>query len=124
MSGVSGRAGMSSPWDPISPGSSRRSSEAGARGAEAGARVADLRGDHGARMSPVMSHHLSKLHKKALVAGTNSSLLQVYKHLFYIYKVVISVCLSVCLIVPGPYLCARILNEKSAFSPVTVFFEK
>ena len=89
MSGVSGRAGMSSPWDPISPGSSRRSSEAGARGAEAGARVADLRGDHGARMSPVMSHHLSKLHKKALVAGTNSSLLQVYKHLFFISRCII-----------------------------------
>ena len=52
-----------SPWDPISPGSSRRSSEAGA-----GA---------GARMSPVVSHHLTKLHKKALAAGTNSSLAQV-----------------------------------------------
>ena len=50
-----------SPWDPISPGSSRRSSEAGA----------------GARMSPVVSHHLTKLHKKALAAGTNSSLAQV-----------------------------------------------
>ena len=50
-----------SPWDPISPGSSRRSSEAGA----------------GARMSPAVSHHLSKLHKKALAAGTNSSLAQV-----------------------------------------------
>ena len=52
---------MQSPgWDPISPGSSRRSSEAG-----------------GARMSPVMSHHLTKLHKKALAAGTTSSLAQV-----------------------------------------------
>ena len=28
-------------------------------------------------MSPVMSHHLTKLHKKALVAGTTSSLAQV-----------------------------------------------
>ena len=51
---------MQSPgWDPISAGSSRRSSEAGAR------------------MSPVMSHHLTKLHKKALAAGTTSSLAQV-----------------------------------------------
>merc|ERR1711892_1295382 len=41
MSAVSGRQNMQSPWDPISPGSSRRSSEAGAR------------------MSPVMSHHLT-----------------------------------------------------------------
>merc|ERR1719471_1417312 len=56
MSAVSARQNMQSPWDPISPGSSRRSSEAGAR------------------MSPVMSHHLSKLHKKAL--GTTSSLAQ------------------------------------------------
>ena len=53
-----------SPWDPISPGSSRRSSEAGA----------------GARMSPVVSHHLTKLHKKALAAGTNSSLAQVMRN--------------------------------------------
>ena len=54
------RQNLQSPaWDPISPGSSRRSSEAGAR------------------MSPVMSHHLSKLHKKALAAGTTSSLAQV-----------------------------------------------
>ena len=61
MSAVSGRQAMQSPaWDPISPGSSRRSSEAG-----------------GARMSPVMSHHLTKLHKKALAAGTTSSLAQV-----------------------------------------------
>merc|ERR1719270_1833878 len=53
------RQNLQSPaWDPISPGSSRRSSEAGAR------------------MSPVMSHHLSKLHKKALAAGTTSSLAQ------------------------------------------------
>merc|ERR1719220_2500420 len=60
MSAVSGRQAMQSPgWDPISPGSSRRSSEAG-----------------GARMSPVMSHHLTKLHKKALAAGTTSSLAQ------------------------------------------------
>lgn len=63
MSAVSGagagRTNLASPWDPISPGSSRRSSEAGAR------------------MSPVMSHHLTKLHKKALVAGTTSSLAQV-----------------------------------------------
>jgi len=60
MSAVSGRQTMQSPaWDPISPGSSRRSSEAG-----------------GARMSPVMSHHLTKLHKKALAAGTTSSLAQ------------------------------------------------
>lgn len=58
MSAVSGRQNMQSPWDPISPGSSRRSSEAGAR------------------MSPVMSHHLTKLHKKALAAGTTSSLAQ------------------------------------------------
>ena len=28
-------------------------------------------------MSPVVSHHLTKLHKKALAAGTNSSLAQV-----------------------------------------------
>merc|ERR1719336_3270467 len=42
MSAMSGRQAMQSPaWDPISPGSSRRSSEAG-----------------GARMSPVMRHHL------------------------------------------------------------------
>ena len=62
MSAVSGRQAMQSPgWDPISPGSSRRSSEAGG----------------GARMSPVMSHHLTKLHKKALAAGTTSSLAQV-----------------------------------------------
>merc|ERR1719210_3143619 len=61
MSAVSGRQAMQSPgWDPISPGSSRRSSEAGG----------------GARMSPVMSHHLTKLHKKALAAGTTSSLAQ------------------------------------------------
>lgn len=54
-----GRQTMQSPgWDPISPGSSRRSSEAGARS------------------SPVMNHHLSKLHKKALAAGTTSSLAQ------------------------------------------------
>ena len=59
MSAMSGRQNMQSPWDPISPGSSRRSSEAGAR------------------MSPVMSHHLTKLHKKALAAGTTSSLAQV-----------------------------------------------
>ena len=60
MSAMSGRQAMQSPaWDPISPGSSRRSSEAGAR------------------MSPVMSHHLTKLHKKALAAGTTSSLAQV-----------------------------------------------
>merc|ERR550519_2176503 len=58
MSAMSGRQTMQSPWDPISPGSSRRSSEAGAR------------------MSPVMSHHLTKLHKKALAAGTTSSLAQ------------------------------------------------
>ena len=57
--GGAGRPNLASPWDPISPGSSRRSSEAGAR------------------MSPVMSHHLTKLHKKALVAGTTSSLAQV-----------------------------------------------
>ena len=61
MSAMSARQTMQSPWDPISPGSSRRSSEAGA----------------GARMSPAVSHHLSKLHKKALAAGTNSSLAQV-----------------------------------------------
>ena len=60
MSAVSGRQALHSPgWDPISPGSSRRSSEAGAR------------------MSPVMNHHLTKLHKKALAAGTTSSLAQV-----------------------------------------------
>merc|ERR1719433_1694213 len=59
-SAISTRQTMQSPWDPISPGSSRRSSEAGA----------------GARMSPAVSHHLSKLHKKALAAGTNSSLAQ------------------------------------------------
>ena len=59
MSAMSARQTMQSPWDPISPGSSRRSSEAGAR------------------MSPVVSHHLTKLHKKALAAGTNSSLAQV-----------------------------------------------
>ena len=64
MSAVSGRQNVSSPWDPISPGSSRRSSEAGAR------------------MSPVMTHHLSKLHKKALAAGTTSSLAQVGHHAF------------------------------------------
>jgi len=60
MSAMSvGRQYMQSPgWDPISPGSSRRSSEAGARS------------------SPVMNHHLSKLHKKALAAGTTSSLAQ------------------------------------------------
>ena len=28
-------------------------------------------------MSPVVSHHLTKLHKKALAAGTTSSLAQV-----------------------------------------------
>ena len=55
--GSARQAGAGTPaWDPISPGSSRRSSEAGARA------------------SPVMSHHLTKLHKKALAAGTNSSL--------------------------------------------------
>ena len=59
MSAMSTRQNLQSPWDPISPGSSRRSSEAGAR------------------MSPVMSHHLTKLHKKALAAGTTSSLAQV-----------------------------------------------
>ena len=57
MSTASGRT--------MDPGySSRRSSEAGAR------------------MSPVMSHHLSKLHKKALAAGTTSSLAQV-RRMFY-----------------------------------------
>ena len=30
-------------------------------------------------MSPVVSHHLTKLHKKALAAGTNSSLAQVQR---------------------------------------------
>ena len=59
-----------SPWDPISPGSSRRSSEAGA----------------GARMSPVVSQHLSKLHKKALAAGTNSSLAQVMRRTINYYS--------------------------------------
>ena len=59
MSAASGRPGLQSPLDPGY--SSRRSSEAGAR------------------MSPVMSHHLSKLHKKALAAGTTSSLAQVSK---------------------------------------------
>ena len=78
MSAVSGRPGPASPWDPISPGSSRRSSEAGARGAEQGAAAARVAAaDHGARMSPLMSHHLSKLHKKAVAAGTTSSLVQV-----------------------------------------------
>ena len=57
MSAASGRPGLQSPLDPGY--SSRRSSEAGAR------------------MSPVMSHHLSKLHKKAIAAGTTSSLAQV-----------------------------------------------
>ena len=33
-------------------------------------------------MSPVMTHHLSKLHKKALAAGTTSSLAQVGHHAF------------------------------------------
>ena len=71
------RQGMNSPWDPISPGSSRRSSEAGGGGGRVEAmRVAE--GPAAARgMSPVMSHHLSKLHKKAMAAGTNSSLVQV-----------------------------------------------
>ena len=57
-----------SPWDPISPGSSRRSSEAGAR------------------MSPVVSQHLSKLHKKALAAGTNSTLAQVMRRTINYYS--------------------------------------
>jgi hypothetical protein len=67
MSAVSGphRALQSPGWDPISPGSSRRSSEAGGSQGP------------GARMSPVMSHHLTKLHRKALAAGTTSSLAQV-----------------------------------------------
>ena len=58
MSAASGGPGLQSPLDPGY--SSRRSSEAGAR------------------MSPVMSHHLSKLHKKAIAAGTTSSLAQVF----------------------------------------------
>lgn len=92
---------VSSPWDPISPGSSRRSSGVGSlvqqqhhpnplmhqqqlqhqQQQAAASRLEALRATEGreggatARMSPVMSHHLSKLHKKALAAGTNSSLL-------------------------------------------------
>jgi hypothetical protein len=57
---------MQSPWDPTAAAnSSRRASDAA-----------------GARASPVMSHHLSRLHKKAVAAGTNtpsSSLVQVNK---------------------------------------------
>jgi hypothetical protein len=58
---------MQSPWDPTAAAnsSSRRASDAA-----------------GARASPVMSHHLSRLHKKAVAAGTNtpsSSLVQVKK---------------------------------------------
>ena len=69
MSAASGRPGLQSPLDPGY--SSRRSSEAGAR------------------MSPVMSHHLSKLHKKALAAGTTSSLAQVSKSSEYILGFII-----------------------------------
>ena len=63
------RQGMQSPWDPAAScygggggGSSRRGSDAA-----------------GARASPVMTHHLSRLHKKAVAAGTtvSSSLVQV-----------------------------------------------
>ncbi len=56
---------MQSPWDPTAAAnSSRRASDAA-----------------GARASPVMSHHLSRLHKKAVAAGTtpSSSLVQVNK---------------------------------------------
>jgi hypothetical protein len=56
---------MQSPWDPTAAANSRRASDAA-----------------GARASPVMSHHLSRLHKKAVAAGTNtpsSSLVQVKK---------------------------------------------
>jgi hypothetical protein len=57
---------MQSPWDPTAAAnsSSRRASDAS-----------------GARASPVMSHHLSRLHKKAVAAGTtpSSSLVQVKK---------------------------------------------
>ena len=52
-------------------------------------------------MSPVMSHHLTKLHKKALAAGTTSSLAQVKTNVPLLELVTgsISLCLNFYLII-------------------------
>jgi len=64
---------LQSPWDPTCAAPGGGGTFAAAANSRRGSDAA------GARSSPVMSHHLSRLHKKAMAAGTtpSSSLVQV-----------------------------------------------